>query len=154
MGRRMHSDALGDYQVYGDITLLNSAYSTMTKYLAYLDAHRRMVSKDYAQMGDWGQLNESTPKLLVENCAYYYLLTTMASIARLTDHAEDAIAFSSKAALLQARLHNHPVCYQPATQRYGNSSQASYGCVLFSGIILEENKELAIDRLVDCSHTR
>lgn len=143
------------YQVYGDITVLKRTYSTMKRYVAYLDSHTDDgLLNGYAQMGDWGQLNESTPTALVENCAYYYLLKTMSRIAALSGHAEDIEDFSSKAAVVRAQFHNSKTCYQPDTRRYGNSSQASYGCVLFSGIILEENKESAIEKLIEAVHVR
>ncbi|GLX68451.1 family 78 glycoside hydrolase catalytic domain [Paenibacillus glycanilyticus] len=143
------------YQVYGDSTVLKKAYATMKNYMAYLETQTKNgLLNDYAQMGDWGQLNETTPKVLVENCAYYYLLKTMANIAALTEHHDEVEHYSSKAADVQEKFHSHKECYQPENRNYGNSSQTSYGCVLFSGIILEENRESSINKLQEAVEIR
>ncbi|MFC5468500.1 family 78 glycoside hydrolase catalytic domain [Cohnella suwonensis] len=143
------------YRIYGDKTLLARGYATMKRYLVYLESHAEEgLLNGYAQMGDWGQLNESTPNALVENCAYYYLLSTMSSIAWLTGHPEDVEAYASKAALVQDRFHLNETCYQPGTGNYGNGSQASYGCVLFSGIAWEENKGSAVVKLIEAVQAR
>ncbi|WP_141503092.1 family 78 glycoside hydrolase catalytic domain [Paenibacillus luteus] len=143
------------YQIYGDPTVLKSAYATMRIYMNYLDAQTvNGLLSDYAQMGDWGQLNEATPKVLVENCAYYYLLKTMASIAELTEHEEDVSHYSSKAADVRERFHSHKECYQFESRNYGNGSQASYGCVLFSEIVLDENRESSIEKLQEAVEIR
>lgn len=143
------------YQIYGDITLLRRAYKTMTKYLAYLETHTQdSLLTGYAQMGDWGQLNESTPTVLVENCAYFYMLNTMVRIAELTGHHEDIAIYRMKADEVQRRFHNNMDCYQPESRQYGNDSQASYGCVLFSGIVYEENKTLAVEFLKESVQRR
>ncbi len=143
------------YQIYGDRSLLQKAYPTMNRYMMYLESKTRNgLLAGYAQMGDWGQLHENTPISLVENCAYYYLLSTMAKIAELIGNSVDETNFSAKAEQLKEQFHQHAECYQSESRMYGNGSQASYGCVLFSGIILEENKELAVNRLVEAVKLR
>jgi alpha-L-rhamnosidase len=143
------------YQNYGDAALLKQAYPAMKKYMTYLDNHTTNgLLMGYCQMGDWGQLNENTPNLLVENCAYFYLLSTMARIALLTGEQQDADYFSAKARSVQALFHQNEVCYQPASGVYGNGSQASYGCVLFSDIVLEENRASAVEKLKEAVSLR
>jgi alpha-L-rhamnosidase len=143
------------YQMYGDSSLLQKAYPTMNRYIMYLETQTQNgLLAGYAQMGDWGQLHENTPVTLVENCAYYYLLSTMAKIAALTGHSVDETNFSAKAEQVKEQFHQHAECYQSESRIYGNGSQASYGCVLFSGIIIEENNELAVNRLVEAVQIR
>jgi alpha-L-rhamnosidase len=143
------------YQNYGDVAILRRAYPTMKKYMQHLDNHTDGgLLRGYCQMGDWGQLNEKTPNLLVENCALYYLLSTMASIASLTEQHTDVDHFTLKARIVKEMFHKDEVCYQSEGKVYGNGSQASYGCVLFSGIILDENIEIAVDKLVEAVSKR
>jgi alpha-L-rhamnosidase len=79
----------------------------MTKYLAYLETHtQESLLTGYAQMGDWGQLNESTPTVLVENCAYFYMLSTMVRITELTGHHEDTAIYRLKAEEVQRKFHS------------------------------------------------
>jgi len=136
------------YQVYGDASLLKKAYPTMKKYMNHLRGHTvDGLLVGYAQMGDWGQLNEHTPTVLVENCAYYYMLKTLSAIAALNGYADEAGRFAFDAALVKNRFHQHAECYQTESRTYGNGSQASYGCVLFSGMVLEENVGVAAQKL-------
>jgi alpha-L-rhamnosidase len=143
------------YRIYGDKAILEKSYATMKRYMNYLRG--RTVDGlliGYAQMGDWGQLNENTPSVLVENCAYYYLLKSISEIAALLGQNEDAERFSSEAAFVKIRFHQHADCYQRDSKSYGNGSQASYGSVMFSGILNDENLGIAIERLREAVEKR
>ena len=53
-----------------------------------------------------------------------------------------------RAERVKKAFHENEVCYNKETKVYGNGSQTSYGCVLFSGIYLDENEESAVEGLV------
>ena len=138
------------YQYYGDKTVLYDMYSVMKKYLKYL---RRYVTNgildNYAQMGEWGQLNENTPAVLVATCAYYRMLGIMAKAAEIAGYKEDIQEYVEAADETRQAFYKHPLCYNKETGVYGNGSQASYGCVLFSGLVPEEQEQEAVDKLVE-----
>lgn len=145
------------YKYYNDKSILKYA-SAGGFYINHLSLHEKDGLLDnYSQMGDWGQINENTPTKLVENCAYYLLLKTYADIMYV--QAKDIIGedgakevsklYHEKAERVKKAFHENEVCYNKETKVYGNGSQASYGCVLFSGIFLEENEKRAVEGLVE-----
>lgn len=103
--------------------------------------------QNYSQMGDWGQINESTPTMLVENCAFYLLLITYAKSLEVLE--KDGKEYRDLAEKVKKAFHENEICYNKKTKVYGNGSQASYGCVLFSGIVSDENTSSAIEGLID-----
>lgn len=138
------------YQYYGDKTVLISMYPTMKRYLKYLAGCLKAgVLEDYAHLGEWGELEGDTPAVLVATCAYYRMLRIMEQVAGLLEKKEDVFLFKKQAELTNVAFHAHPQCYDKETGTYGSGSQSSYGCVLFSGMVPEEKKADALERLVE-----
>lgn len=143
------------YWYYGDIAILKKSYPVMKKYLSYLSQYTRNgVLEDYANMGEWGELNENTPKVLVATCAYYRMLDIVVKISKLLEEKQDVIHYLYLAKQVNKSFHEHPLCYNPLTGVYGNGSQASYGCVLYSGLVSDQNKTATVNKLVDAIKIR
>lgn len=137
------------YQYYGDREVLRRAYPEMKAYLEYLWKYvKDDILEDYAQMGEWGEFGEKTPAVLVATCSYYRMLEIMGEIAGLLGEEWFAGQMKERAERTRKAFHEHPECYHPATQEYGNGSQASYGCVLFSNLVPQERKKGTVEKLV------
>lgn len=137
------------YREYGDDTLIREHYGMMKAYLRHLGRHAPGgVLKDYAQMGEWGQLREETPATLVATCSYYLLTCTMVSIAELLEQQEDAQAFRALSDGIRDGFYSDPECCTAQSGVCGNGSQASYGCALFSGILRPEDRPRAVEKLL------
>ncbi len=136
------------YEYYNDKKVLYTAKEAGKKYLEHLESHMtNNLLENYSQMGDWGQINEKTPTVLVENCALYLLYVTYAKL--LTAIGENGEEYLKKAEKLKKAFHENEICYNKDNKVYGNGSQASYGCVLFSGIYFAENEKSSVEKLVD-----
>jgi alpha-L-rhamnosidase len=138
------------YLEYGDIGMLKGAYPMMCGYLEHLkkSAHNGVL-KDYAHMGEWGQLNENTPVVLVATCAFYLQTVTVSEVSGILGVIEKKEQYLKLAQDIRAGFYEDKECYQPDRETYGNDSQASYGCVLFSGIIKPEKKDAALKKILD-----
>ncbi len=135
---------------YGDVGMLKRNFPMMCGYLAHLEGvAQNGVLKKYAHMGEWGQLNENTPTVLVATCAFYLLTVTAGKIADILGRTEKQKQYTELAKTIRAGFYEDRECYQPSTETYGNDSQASYGCVLFSGIVKPEKKEAALEKLLE-----
>ena len=138
------------YWHYGDKSVLEEMYPVMAKYLRYLTGYTcDGLLEEYAQMGDWGELGETTPRVLVATCAYYRMLRIMVQTADILHYTEDAAVYHSLAQRTNDAFHTAPQCYDPRTEVYGNGSQASYGCALYSGLVPEGSISRVVDRLAD-----
>lgn len=138
------------YMYYGDITILEKCYPTMKKYLKYLQGYiKDGVLEDYAQMGEWGELNGNTPAVLVATCAYYRMLKIMESVARMLEDETEALAMKDMAEHTRNAFHSNPKCYNSQTKSYGSGSQSSYGYVLSVGLVPDERRLETVEKLVE-----
>lgn len=137
------------YWCYGDAAVLEQMYPVMQKYICYLSGCLKDgVLKDYAQMGEWGELTEHTPEVLVASCAYYRMLDIMSQTASILGYKEESEGYRIQAESAATAFYADPDCYDPQSGVYGSGSQASYGCVLFSGLVPEEKREETVGKLV------
>ncbi len=137
------------YREYGDVNILRQNFGLMQSYVDHLE--RRSVNgvlKGYAQMGEWGQLNENTPAALVATCAFYQQAVTLSGIAGILGNIQEEEHYREMGKRIREGFHADAECWQPEKEIYGNGSQASYGCVLFSGIVTPEKKEMALHKLL------
>lgn len=142
------------YNFYNDISVLEEAYPTMQLYMQYLSGYEQNgLLSGYAQMGDWGQINENTPVALVQNCAYYQLLSTVSKIAAVLGRQSDCDRYAKKMSELKSAFHNNTECYDLQEKQYGNGSQSSCACVLYSDIVLEDNRDITFSRLLEAIET-
>ena len=138
-----------DYMEYGEEGILRQNYTMMKAYLNHLEEQSvNGVLRGYAQMGEWGQLNEQTPAALVATCAFYLQARTLADIAGVLGQEADQARYAHLADTIREGFYADEECFQEKTGIYGNGSQASYGCVLFSGIIKPQETERALAGLV------
>lgn len=143
------------YQYYGDSSVLSFAYPVMKSYITYLMKYlKNGVLEDYAQMGEWGELNESTPKVLVATCSFYRMLIILGKIAGILGKEKDKDNFEKLALKTKEAFYSHPFCYDNTNGIFGNGSQASFGCVLYSGMVENNKKAEVVELLVDAVKKR
>ena len=139
------------YETYGNAEIFSDTnYTAMKNYMNYLE---RYVAKDNlitrGQMGEWGEMTRygTTPVILVETTAYYCMAVTMSKIADVRGESADVSRYNELAEAIKTAFHNNKDCYNEKNL-YGNGTQSSYGCVLYSDIVLDENREETVERLV------
>lgn len=138
------------YSYYGEKDILEKTYPIMKRYLLYLNAYvKNGILEDYAQMGEWGEYGEKTPTVLVATASYYRMLCIVNKIASILERKQEAEEWLTLAEKVKKQFHKHPICYDEKTGVYGSGSQASYGCVLFSGLVPEDRKAETVEKLVD-----
>ncbi len=140
------------YETYGNPEIFSEEnYAAMKKYMDYLEkyvAKGNLITS--AHMGEWGEVTTygTTPTVLVETTAYYRLAVAMEKIAGVRGNGEDAVHYRELSEAIRDAFHENKECYNKRSL-YGNGTQSSYGCVLYSGIVLDENREEAVSRLVE-----
>ncbi len=133
------------YQMYGDLSVLETGYDTMAGYVKYLKTQSSGDLIDFG-LGDWGSYDSTTPRGLVVSAAYYYEVQAMAEIAGILNKPEEAKAYQELAANIKTAFNKK--YFNAATCVYGSGSQASYACALFSGLVPEEYEAAVLDQLV------
>lgn len=138
------------YCFYGERMILEQTYPMMKKYISYLSNYvKNNVLSDYAQMGEWGEIGEHTPTVLVATCSYYRMLCILAEISQILGMGQEGRAYKEQAEKTKRAFFENHQCYNKETGIYGSGSQASYGCALFSGLVPEEKKQAVVGQLVE-----
>lgn len=140
------------YLEYGDIHILRRFFYVMREYVGHLEKSATDgILKSYAQMGEWGQLHENTPVTLVATCSFYLQVVTIKKIAEILEKEEYVIKYKKLLEKIQNNFYGDSECTRIESGRrvFGNGSQASYGCVLFSGIVKEKDKQEALKQLIN-----
>lgn len=138
------------YRYYGDESVLQQAFPVMERYLRYLEKYApNGVLENYAQMGEWGEYQEHTPDVLVATCSYYRMLQIAAQTADILNRKGCGDRYRQRAEKVKEAFYRHPDCYDPVSGRFGSGSQASCGCVLFSGMADGGKKQDALKQLID-----
>lgn len=140
------------YEAYGDAEIFSETnYAAMKAYMEYLEHN---VADHYliksGQMGEWGEMTSygTTPVILVETTAFYRLANCMRQIAEVVGKTKDAEHYAELLDNIRKAFHENKQCYNEAFL-YGNGTQSGYGCVLYSGIVLEEHVNETVERLVE-----
>ena len=139
------------YETYGNEEIFSDTnYTAMKKYMDYLEkyvAKNNLITT--GQMGEWGEMTKygTTPVVLVETTAYYRMAKTMEKIADIRGDGVDRTHYGDLAEAIRDAFHANKECYNEENL-YGNGTQSGYGCVLYSGIVLDENREETLERLV------
>lgn len=133
------------YQIYGDDSLLETAYPMMSQYIAYLQSQSKGGLLDF-NLGDWGAYDTSTPVGLVVSATYYNLVDVMSQIADKLGRTDDAASYRTLAGEIKAAF--NAKYFDPETGQYGSGSQASNACPLFAKLVPDEQIDRVLDNLV------
>jgi hypothetical protein len=140
------------YQFSGDPAPLRAAYPAMQRYVAYLSTRAKDHLLDYG-LGDWydigpGEPGESklTTKGLTASAIYYQDLTTLAKIATIAHHPEDATRYTAEAEAVKSAF--NAKFFHPETGIYDRGSQTAEAMPLALGLVPEGHQAAVVDSLV------
>jgi hypothetical protein len=131
------------YETYGDRRALETAWSAITRYLAFLRSRERDGLLDFG-LGDWIALDTSTPRSQVSTFGYLAVLETAAKIAEVLG-STDAVGLRAdaqrvRAAFAAAFVSDDGVC--------GSGSHGSYALALDAGAVPEALVPAVQERLL------
>ncbi len=133
------------YRTYGDVRTLSTYYLNMQRYLAYLQGRSSGDMLNYG-LGDWGEINASTPVGVTATYALYRDAATMADIARVLGNSADAQTYADYAGTV-ADAYNTKYL-DSADHTYANGTQADDALSLDMGIVPESQRAAVLDHLV------
>ena len=147
------------FQFYGDLATLRSHYASMQRYAAYLQSR---IDQDPNHLltyglGDWydigpGEPGESklTTKGLTATATYYEDLTTLAHIATLLHHPDDATTYTAQAATAKQTFNAR--FFHADTNQYDTGSQTANAMPLVTGLVPEDRRTAVLANLVTDIH--
>jgi hypothetical protein len=140
------------YQFSGDAGPLRAHYHSMRRYAAYLASKTEGNVLTYG-LGDWYDIGPGEPggsKLtsagLTATAIYYQDLTTLARIAVLTGHTDDAPGYNHLAEAVKTAFNRR--FFDPATNLYDRGSQTAQAMPLALGLVPAGHQQAVLANLV------
>lgn len=141
------------YQYYGDQRILADSYPAMKRYLDYLGSIARNHIITWG-LGDWLEVAAdpsgrptTTPVPLTSTCAYYLYATITAHTAELLHLPDEREQYRSLAERILTAFNSQFL--DPATGKYAGGSQACQILPLHFGLVPNDIRPLAKQRLVE-----
>jgi hypothetical protein len=147
------------FQFYGDLATLRSHYASMQRYAAYLQSRLDQDPNHLLTygLGDWydigpGEPGESklTTRGLTATATYYEDLTTLARIATLLHHPDDAATYTAQAATVKQTFNTR--FFHADTNQYDTGSQTANAMPLVAGLAPEDRRSAVLANLVADIH--
>ncbi len=140
------------YERYADLRVLENTYSTMQRWIAFLDTKtgKNILAKwggKWDFLGDWvppgkdqgdDRVDEYST-LFFNNCYYLYNVQIVAGIAKLLGKPEEAKAYRKKADDIRKAIHKK--FFNPKNNTYANGDQLYLALPLFVGVTPEELRQ-------------
>ncbi|MBN2037318.1 MAG: T9SS type A sorting domain-containing protein, partial [Chitinispirillaceae bacterium] len=132
------------YQTYGDKRILDANYSTMKKWLAFLDSKddANSILQPYYPISGWFFLgdhaspsgNGGTNGVLVFNsCNYLYKTRIMSHIAQVLGKTSESQSYATKADAIKAGINAQ--FYNATNRNYVDTRQIDYAFPLLTGAV-------------------
>ncbi|BET68883.1 glycoside hydrolase family 78 protein [Opitutales bacterium ASA1] len=142
------------YRFTGDTGPMRTHYDAMKRYFAYLESRTR-DGLLHDGLGDWydlllGKKGRAglTPAPITATAFLYYDAVTLARIAELLGHEDDARDYAARAERIRERYNEAFLKTSPKVS-YGTDSQCSLALPLVMGIVPDEHRAAVLQALVD-----
>jgi hypothetical protein len=141
------------YKHFGDRGILAAHYDSMKRYVEYLGGKSAGGIVAYG-LGDWYDIGPKPPGVsqltnlgVTATAIYYADFTVLRDIARLLGKSGDAEQFSSQADVTRAAF--NAKLYNAGSGVYDRGSQTAYAMPLALGIVPQERRTEALNKLVE-----
>ena len=146
------------YQYYNDVHILDENFSTMQKWLAFLEtkASKDMLVRyggEWDFLGDWlwpgakGVNGDTRETLFFNNCYWIYNLQTASKIAELIGKYDYAETYSKRAEVVKKAVQSE--FFNPDDNSYVDGSQAYLSIALLVNLPPEKIRTAVLKRLED-----
>ncbi|MHB1033198.1 MAG: family 78 glycoside hydrolase catalytic domain [Pirellulales bacterium] len=134
------------YYVYGDTRVIEKHYSSMVKWVEYLQSHSKDLLRPAEGYGDWLSIGADTPKDVLATAYFAYSTRLLAKMAKAVGKEDDARKYEAlfgriKEAFIKA--------YVAADGRIKGDTQTCYILALRFDLLPEKLRPAAIKYLVD-----
>ncbi|MEV2247276.1 alpha-L-rhamnosidase [Streptomyces sp. NPDC049970] len=131
------------YQAYGDVRVLEQSWTSMVRWLEYLQAHSTGLLRPADGFGDWLNIEDETPKDVIATAYFAHSADLVARIAKVL--GKDPAPYTS----LFGRVRDaFRTAYVSAGARVKGDTQTAYVLALSMDLLAETDRGPAADRLV------
>ncbi|WP_447035713.1 alpha-L-rhamnosidase [Streptomyces sp. DSM 118878] len=132
------------YEAYGDTRVLEQAWSSMLKWLDYLEKHSSGYLRPAEGYGDWLNIQDETPKDVIGTACFAHSAALVAKTAEAL--GKDAAPYTS---LFRGVRDAFRAAYVTDGGRVKGDTQTAYVLALSMDLLAEGDRKPAADRLVE-----
>jgi alpha-L-rhamnosidase len=132
------------YEAYGDTRVLEQAWSSMLKWLDYLEKHSSGYLRPAEGYGDWLNIQDETPKDVIGTAYFAHSAALVAKTAEAL--GKDAAPYTS---LFRSVRDAFRAAYVTDGGRVKGDTQTAYVLALSMDLLAEGDRKPAADRLVE-----
>ena len=138
------------YTCYGDADILNENYSTMKRYMQFLDSISENSIIKPGWIGDWGSLaegwQEGEPES-VPTAFYFWNSEILSKVAGVLGNESDSLYFSQKAEVIKTEYNKR--FFNKKKKEYNRGSQMANAFPLYLGLVPEKYKGAVLENLIN-----
>ncbi|MET9471903.1 alpha-L-rhamnosidase [Streptomyces sp. NPDC002922] len=132
------------YQAYGDTRVLDQSWSSMLKWLEYLEKHSSGFLRPAEGYGDWLNIQDETPKDVIGTAYFAHAADLVARAARAL--GKDPAPYTALFASVRDAFRT---AYVSSGGRVKGDTQTAYVLALSMDLLAEADRGPAADRLVE-----
>lgn len=131
------------YQAYGDVRVLQDAWPSVVAWLGYLEAHSNGLLRPAEGFGDWLNVEDETPKDVIATAYFAHVADLAARMA--SELGRDPAPHEDLFGRVRDAFRR---AYVDAEGRVKGDTQTAYVLALSMGLVPDELRGAAADRLV------
>ncbi|WP_207757550.1 family 78 glycoside hydrolase catalytic domain [Nonomuraea cypriaca] len=149
------------YELYGDTEAMTRYYDQMVDFADYIQSQKVGTGENAhivdAALADWVAADQTSGRI-TGTWGYYIMISKLATMAQLTDHADDAARYRALAVDIKNAFNAH--FYNQQLRRYttdGNAgtagaTQTAQALALDAGLVPDSERQAVLDALVELVH--
>lgn len=130
---------------FGDKSIITENWQAMTRFMNYVICNSKGYNRDGGYLGDWLCIDKTTPNGIISNSLWAMMAEMMKQMAQATGHTTEATAYE---ALHDSIAKTFQRTFVKADGTVGSGSQTCYALALYAGLIPDNLKKAATDKLV------
>jgi alpha-L-rhamnosidase len=132
------------YQIYGDTAILEQTYDACARWIAYMERDSTDLIRPAEGFGDWLSITAETPKDLIGTAYFAYSAGLMSEISTVIGRADDARHYADLSSRVREAFRGR---FVRGGGRIEGDTQTGYVLALFTGMLDEDERPLAAERL-------
>jgi alpha-L-rhamnosidase len=132
------------YKFYGDRSVIESAYPTMNRLMAYYKTRTSGNLLNIDGLGDWGAYDKNTTVGFTINCTYYALAQAMEECAHTLGFTADENSYHQLAENIRTAINTKYF----VNGVYDAGTQADYAMALYYNIVEDKDRASVVNQLL------
>jgi alpha-L-rhamnosidase len=136
---------------YGDKSIIEENWPTMVRFMDYVERNSTGYKRPGGNLGDWLAMDLTTPNTIISNSLWAMMAKMMTQMAKATGREEEVRKYETLREHIAGAFQNEFIAPDGTI---GSGSQTSYAISLYAGMVPDELKPKAMEKLIQAIKER